>query len=93
MTEPEPSRIGIILAGPYWNRNWITSLKKLTGFDRIGRNFTGFFKNYLESVIFCVEQFQKYNYNPDTALQLKNNIYYSIIEGGNTNMKPDSLAY
>ena len=35
LTEPEPDRIGII---------W---LKKLTGFDRIGRIFTEFKKNFL----------------------------------------------
>ena len=33
----EPDRIGIILAGTGPEPDWITSQKKLTGFDRIGR--------------------------------------------------------
>ena len=37
LTEPEPDRIGIILAGTGPEPDRITSQKKLTGFDRIGR--------------------------------------------------------
>ena len=47
LTEPEPDRIGIILAGTGPEPDRITSQKKLTGFDRIdriGRIVTGFLK-------------------------------------------------
>ena len=39
LTEPEPDRIGIILAGTGPEPDRIISQKKLTGFDRIGRIF------------------------------------------------------
>ena len=50
LTEPEPGRIGVILAGTGPEPDRITSLKKLTRFDRIGRidrigrTFTGLLK-------------------------------------------------
>ena len=47
LTEPEPDRIGIILAGTGPEPDRITSQKNLTGFDRIGRIdriVTGFLK-------------------------------------------------
>ena len=66
LTEPEPDRIGIILAGTGPELDRITSQKKLTGFDRIGRIdriFTGFLPDFYRILKTLIINLQVTNIN------------------------------